>query len=97
MGVVLLVIAGLLSLINAFFINQHGVIKGSKLPKIIKKTELRRYGKYVITIGIVTFLMTVSAWFLDKSLLNYIFGGIAIKIAIPTGIWLGGLLNGKVT
>lgn len=91
---ILFAFAIFLNIVNFLLISHHGyLVKEKKMPKVIKKNEIRRYLILIIIIGIIIFLVLFSSYKINYDIGKYIFGGFLIKLLIHIFFWLLGFFK----
>lgn len=90
----LFIFAIFLNIFNFLLISHHGyLVKEKSTPKPIKRTELRRYFKFIVFLGIIIFALLSSAYLINCDIGKYIFGGFLIKLLIHISFWVYGFFR----
>lgn len=93
---VIFVFAIFLNIVNLILISHHGyLVKHFKHPKNIRKTEIKRYSKYILSLGTIVLILFSTAFLINKDIGVYIFRSFLLKSSIPAFFWVQGLLLQK--
>jgi hypothetical protein len=84
-------LAILLNIFNLLVISHHGyLVKHFKHPTGIRRTEIKRYSKFIAFLAIIVLILFFTAFLINEDLGVYIFGSFLLKFSIPIFFWIQG-------